>query len=226
MKRSSKPTSAYWFWLAVLTLLAILPSCSFSTRTAKKLLDKASAETYDLIVVPGVPFENGNWNRVMKGRVYWSKYLYDRGIAKNIMYSGAAVYSPYVEAEIMALYAQALGIPTEHIFTETTAEHSTENIFYSYQKAKQLGFQKIALASDPFQTKLLQRFVRKRVSPEIALIPFVMDTLQALEPTMIDPVIDYEQAFVKDFVSLLERENFWQRWKGTQGKNINESAYQ
>lgn len=69
------------------------------------------------------------------------------------MYSGSSAYSPYYEGEIMALYAIAIGIPKENVFTETRAEHSTENLFYVYLKAKKLGFTHIALATDPFQAK-------------------------------------------------------------------------
>ena len=110
-------------------------------------MTKAEKESYDLIVVPGVPFENYVWGKTMKGRIYWSKYLFDKGIARNIMYSGSAVYTPYYEAEIMKMYAVAIGIPADHVFTELKAEHSTENIYYSYQKAKKLGFTRVALAS-------------------------------------------------------------------------------
>jgi uncharacterized SAM-binding protein YcdF (DUF218 family) len=202
-----------------------IQSCSFSEKTTRRLLKESSDKTYDVIIVPGVPFENSQWSRTMKARVYWSKYLYDNGIARNIMYSGSAVYTPYCEAEIMALYARELGIPESHIYTETKAEHSTENIYYSYRKAKSLGFEKIALASDPFQTKLLKRFTRIRVSREVSLIPFVIDTLKKLEPEMTDPSINYQRAFKNDFVSIMERENFWKRLKGTRGRNLDTSAY-
>jgi hypothetical protein len=182
-------------------------------------------EPYDIIIVPGVPLENGKWSYTMKGRVCWSKYLYDKGIAKNVIYSGSAVYSPYCEAEIMALYAEKLGIPREHIFTETRAEHSTENVFYSYKMARKLGFRRIALASDQFQTKMLQRFTRLKVSKKVDLIPIVSDLLGPFISDMTDPVIDYQKAFVKDFVPLTERENFFKRFKGTQGLDIDTTAY-
>jgi uncharacterized SAM-binding protein YcdF (DUF218 family) len=158
--------------------------------------------------------------RIVKGRVYWSKFLFDKGIAKNLMYSGSSVYSPYTEAVIMSLYAEAIGIPKENIFTETKAEHSTENVYYSYKKAQQLGFKKIAIASDPFQTKLLRRFTRNKVSADIKFIPFVVDTLKEMQPQMKDPAIDHQQAFVKDFKSIVKRESFWKRLRGTLGKNI------
>lgn len=198
----------------------IFHSCSFSAKATKRLYQEANGQQYDAIVVPGVPFEDGQWSPTMKARVYWSIYLYQQGIAKNIIYSGGAVYSPYVEAEIMAMYAAKLGIPQINIYKETKAEHSTENIYYSYQLAKELGFNKIALASDPFQTKLLKKFVRKRVSPEVDLIPIVYETLQVFEKTLVEPTIDYQKLEVENFVPLTERENFWQRLRGTRGKNI------
>lgn len=161
----------------------------------------------------------------MRGRIYWSKYLYDKGIAKNIMYSGSAVYTPYVEAQIMAMYAEAIGIPKEHIFIETLAEHSTENIFYSYKKAKKLGFKTVALASDPFQAKMLSGYTHEFVNPEIGIIPFVVDTLSALHSKMIDPVIDFQKALVTGFVALPDRQSWWERLRGTRGLHVDMNAY-
>jgi len=208
-----------------LLLMFFLTSCAYSSKTCTKLLKKSMEKPYDIIIVPGVPLENGKWSYTMKGRVCWSKYLYDKGITKNVIYSGAAVYSPYIEAEIMALYATKLGIPGEHIFTETRAEHSTENAYYSYKKAKKLGFRRIALASDQFQTKSLKRFTTLKVSDKVGFIPIVADTLQPITSKMQDPEIDISKAFVKDFKSLPERENFFKRLKGTWGLDIDTTAY-
>jgi uncharacterized SAM-binding protein YcdF (DUF218 family) len=201
----------------------LIYGCSYSNKTCQNLLKESIGEKYDIIVVPGVPLENGKWSRTMKARVYWSKFLYDKGIAKNIMYSGSAVYTPYYEAEIMALYAEAIGIPKEHIYTETKAEHSTENIYYSYKKAKKLNFNRIALASDPFQTKQLKKFTQKKVSRDVRFIPIVFDSLRVMN--MIDPVIPIEKAFAENFVALPERESFWKRLKGTLGHNLNKDFY-
>ncbi len=201
--------------------LLTLFSCSFSSKATKKLYQQAlQKKPYDAIIVPGSPFENGMWSRTMKGRIYWSKFLYDQGVTRNIIYSGAAVYTPYVEAEIMAQYAVAVGIPKEHVYSETLAEHSTENVYYSFKLARKLGFKTIAIASDPFQTRLLQRFARKKVSDTIGLIPMVEDSMVNMEPEMRDPEINPEKAFQNDFVSIKNREGFWKRWRGTLGKNI------
>lgn len=209
MRTQPKKLPLFYIILCLSILVGISSSCYYSPRAAKKLYEKAVIQKpFDIVVVPGVPFANGQWDFVMRGRILWAKHLYDNGIAKNIMFSGSAVYSPYVEAEIMKLYAVALGIPAANIFTETKAEHSTENIYYSFHKSKNLGFQKIALASDPFQSKMLRKFVRKKVSPEIAIIPFLSEVLAPMDTFKSHPKIDEKSAFRSGFVSIINRESF------------------
>lgn len=166
-----------WWFLCLLCPFLMLISCTYSSKATRRLYRQAlRKKPYDVVIVPGVPFENGQWGRVMKVRVYWSKFLYDHGVARNIIYSGNAVYTPYAEGQIMAMYAIALGIPKEHVYSEVRAEHSTENVYYSYQLARKLGFRSMALASDPSQTHLLRKFTRKKVSADIDLIPMVEDS--------------------------------------------------
>lgn len=215
----------FWFGLAFPLVFAILNSCAYSSKASRQLLEESLNKQYDMIVVPGVPLENGRWSATMKDRVFWSKFLYEKGIAKNVMYSGSAVYSPYSEAEIMAMYGEKLGIPIENIYTEIKAEHSTENIYYSYKKAKKLGFSTIALASDPFQTKMLRRFTRKIVSQDVAFIPIVYDTIHPIQEIIPDPTIDFEKAYVKDFMAITEKESFFKRLRGTRGLEIDTAAY-
>ena len=211
--------------LTVLGSVVLLQACSFSAKTTQRYLNKANTQSYEMIAVPGVPFTEAGWDSTMKARVYWSKYLYDKGIAKNIMYSGSSVSSPYYEGDIMAMYAIAIGIPKEHVYTETKAEHSTENLYYVYLKAKKMGYSHIALATDPFQAKQLRRFARVKISENVGIIPIVFDTLRAIQPYMINPKIEYTKAFNKDFVPLKSRESFWKRLRGTRGKNIDRNAY-
>lgn len=213
-------TKLFFFLLFLVAVSCLFYSCVYSSKASQRLFDKAKLQVYDIVVVPGVPLEDGKWSRTMKGRILWATYLYNMGITKNILFSGAAVSSPYKEGDVMGLYAIALGIAQEHVFAETRAEHSTENIYYGYQLARQKGFNKIALASDPFQTKALTKFTRKRVSPDVAMIPMVMDTMKVLSLALPDPLIDITKAFEKDFISLKKKYGFFKRLKGTMGKNI------
>lgn len=207
--------------LLSISLLTLLSSCiCFAPSGASKKYAKAQKYApYDAIIVPGIPYDstNGKWGDIMKMRVYWSYYLYQQGVAKNIIYSGSAVYTPYVESKIMALYAEKMGIPKEHIFVDTSAEHSTENVYYSYYLAQKQGFTKVALATDPFQSHLLRKFPKK-MKISVAFIPMVFKTIRTLD--MRDHEIDAETARAPKFVALPARESFWKRMRGTMGKNI------
>ncbi len=197
----------------------ILSSCTFFRPRPPKLFKRAlKNQPYDVIIVPGCPYDGNDWTIAMKGRVVWADYLIKQGVAKNVIFSGGAIYTPYVEAKVMALYAEELGTPKEKIFIEDKAEHSTENIYYSYQIAKKMGFTKIAIASDPFQSNLLMRFSRIRFKLPIAHIPYVMDTLSKIDD--VHPKIDASSCKVENFKPITETQTKRQRRRGTFGKNI------
>jgi hypothetical protein len=189
------------------------PSPEKMTRRALK-----AHANYDAIIVPGVPFYEPYWDRVMQMRVIWAKHLYDKGLAKNIITSGSSVYSPYVEAKIMAEYLVAMGVPRANIYIEETAEHSTENVWYGYKLAKREGFKSIAVCSDPFQSKMLWRFAKVRLKKQVHFLPTIFDTLRTLPHDT--PVINYKPLHLENFVPIGERQSTWKRWKGTIGRNI------
>jgi uncharacterized SAM-binding protein YcdF (DUF218 family) len=210
-------TTKYIF--SALTVLLLLSSCTFFRPRPTKLYTRAQKNApYDVIIVPGVPFDGQNWSMAMKGRVIWAAYLVKQGLAKNIIFSGGAVYTPYIEAKVMALYAEALGVDKGKIFIEDKAEHSTENIYNSYKMALKLGFQKIAVASDPFQSNLLMGFTKRRFKQPIDHIPYIIPVLSTIDD--VDPKIDADSARVENFRSIVETQSKWYRFKGTRGKNI------
>ncbi len=206
----------FFFFLIFTTTIS---SCTFFRPRPPKLFKRAlKNQPYDVIIVPGCPYDGKEWSTAMKGRVTWADYLIEKGIAKNVIFSGGAIYSPYVEGKVMALFAEELGTPKEKIIIEDQAQHSTENIYYSYQIAKKMGFTKIAIASDPFQSNLLMRFTRIRFKLPIAHIPFVIDTLAKIDD--VHPVIDASSAKVENFKPITETQTSRYRRRGTMGKNI------
>lgn len=209
----------HWF-IGALIAGALVTGC----KSPEKLytLNKSQAP-FDAIIVPGVPYDTA-WSRTMKGRVMWSYHLYKRGIARNIIYSGSAVYTPYVESVIMAEYAKALGIPETHIFTEENAEHSTENLSYSVAIARQQGFEKVALATDPYQNAMLKSFAGKQPI-DVHFIPFIADTLNRYYKD-VKVSIDPAPAYRENFVALPDREGFFKRLLGTMGFNVKEEYAQ
>ncbi len=213
------PFKKLQFCLPFFLITLILSGCAFFRPSPNKLYKRAIKNApYDVIIVPGFPFDGKDWSIPMKGRVIWACYLIKNGIAKNIIFSGGAVYTPYIEAKVMALYAVELGIEKDKIFIETRSEHSTENIYNSYHLAKKLGFTKIAIASDPFQSKLLMGFTKRRFQLPITHIPFLIDTLSTIDDVY--PHINADSAKVENFKSIMVTQTKWHRFRGTQGKNI------
>lgn len=202
------------------SITLLMWGCSTSGRnTLSKIKSDTSFTPYDAIIVPGVPYTEVGWSNLMKARVYWSYYLIRQGLARHIIFSGSAVYTPYVEARIMAEYAKALGLPGEIIHLETEAEHSTENLYYGYRLSKKLGFADVAVATDPFQTAMLRSFSRRKNIP-VGFLPMDFKVIDSI--ALSDPDIDPTTARVSDFVPLPDRESFFRRFRGTQGKNITE----
>ncbi len=209
--------------LVLMTTLQVIGCLSSKKRPKKDLAKIENVKPLDAIIVPGVPFNNGSWDSVMKGRVLWSYILYKNGYTRNVIYSGSAVYSSYYEGIVMGLYAEQLGIPKEHIFYETKARHSTENVYYSYLLAKEHGFKSLGLATDPFQSLMLRSFTRKRFETQIWHLPFITDSLRLYNN--ISPQINPKPAAADSFTSITQKESFWKRFRGTMGKDIDWSQY-
>jgi uncharacterized SAM-binding protein YcdF (DUF218 family) len=207
------------YFHAVIFISLLLTHCTFSHYAKKSYEQAKRGKPYDVIIVPGAPYLYGSVSNVIKMRLFWAKHLYDSGYAKNIIFSGSSVYSPYVEGIVMKIMADSLGIPSDHTFSETHAEHSTENIYYSWKMAKAMGFEKIGLATDPYQAGMLRGFTKKHC-PGIQSIPVIFGTMEIGNKTL--PKIDSSAAYVENFVSITKRESFWQRLKGTRGKRVKE----
>lgn len=205
----------------LLLLGGLFTHCTFSHYAKKSYTSAKKEKPFDVVIVPGVPYEGERTTGVMKMRLFWAKHLYDSGFTKNIIFSGSSVYSPYVEGIVLKIMADSLGIPPEHTFSETKAEHSTENAYYSWKMAKEMGFTKIALATDPFQAGMLRSFI-KRYCPGMKSIPIIFDTMNIDEKEL--PVINANVAYIENFVPITKRESFWQRLKGTMGKKVKAEA--
>jgi hypothetical protein len=110
---------------------------------------KPSAATrFDAVIVPGCPSEDdGSLSRCQMSRAVWAAILWQRGWAGAFITSGAAVHSRFVEAEALAAGMAALGVPADRIWLEPNALHTDENMYFSLQIARALGFRTLAVAS-------------------------------------------------------------------------------
>lgn len=84
--------------LIILSAVVVLaPGCSlFHASATGKYQEAVAAGPYDALIVPGFPSKDGRWNWVIKARVYWSRDLLEKGVARHSIYSGAAVHTPHL----------------------------------------------------------------------------------------------------------------------------------
>jgi uncharacterized SAM-binding protein YcdF (DUF218 family) len=154
---------------------------AFSSCSLQKLVDKRNAKSfakapYDVIIVPGYPYKAATHPELFNIRMHWAKSLYDRGITKNIIFSGAAVQTPFIEGKLMKQFADSLGIPSVNTFEENEARHSNQNLVKGKRLAKKLGFKKIAVATDPFQFSYMT-LLADIYSPGMPLLTFSADSM-------------------------------------------------
>ena len=103
---------------------------------------------YDAVIIPGCPSEDdGSLSPCQMSRAAWAAILWKRGVAGAFITSGAAVHSPYVEADAIAAGMAALGVPADRIWIEPNALHTDENMYFSLRIAHALGFHTLAVAS-------------------------------------------------------------------------------
>lgn len=197
--------------LAGVILIIMVSACNIRKVAGKVLAQNIARAPYDVIIVPGMGFDTATQQTSgFNARIVWAKTLYDRGIAKNIIFSGAACSSPYVEGKVMKMIAEKMGVPQQNIFSEIKAEHSKENVYYGWLMARKMGFKKIALATDPYQALFLKGFIEKNM-PDMGILPISVDSLKYFSPPV--PVVDASTALVRDFIPLNKRESFWVRVK-------------
>jgi hypothetical protein len=130
-----------------LLLVALVP---FATGCADAMMEHgAPRRPHDAIIVLGCPSEeDGSLSRCQLGRAGHAYALWKKGWTSAFIVSGAAVHTPYVEAEAIAMAMATLGVPADKIWLERDALHTDENVFYSMKLARKLGFEDLAIASN------------------------------------------------------------------------------
>jgi hypothetical protein len=126
-------------WLALL-----LGGCG----AAQLELRGAPEQPFDAVIVPGCPSEpDGSLSPCQMARAVWAAHVWELGWTRGFITSGAAVHSPFVEAEALAAAMAALGVPADRIWLEPNALHTDENIFFSLGIARTFGWHHLAVAA-------------------------------------------------------------------------------
>lgn len=112
-------------------------------------LQRPPRPALDAIIIPGCPsLPDGALSECQIRRATWGALLWEAGFTQRLITSGAAVYTPYIEAEALAAALSALGVPADRILLEPDALHTDENMYRALAIARRLGLQRLAVASD------------------------------------------------------------------------------
>jgi uncharacterized SAM-binding protein YcdF (DUF218 family) len=205
------------FFAGVL-LIVLFNGCNFKNVVNRMYAQYIVKAPYDVIIVPGIGFDTATQQtNGFNTRIVWAKTLYNRGVARNIIFSGAACSSPYIEAKVMKMIAEKIGVPAQNVFCETQAQHGKENVYYSLLMAHKLGFKKIALATDAYQALYLKGFVEKNW-PDMGILPVAIDSLKYFSPAV--PPVDVSSAMVKDFIPLNKRQSLLSRFEQANSNSL------
>ncbi len=125
-------------------LSVVLAGCAGHLEV-RKPVDKP----FDAVIVPGCPtLSNGSLSQCLQRRAVWAALLWERGQAQHFITSGSAVYTPFVEAEALAVAMTAMGVPADRIYLEPHALHTEENVYNSLRIARKKGWAQLGIASE------------------------------------------------------------------------------
>jgi uncharacterized SAM-binding protein YcdF (DUF218 family) len=111
------------------------------------------ATRFDALIVLGSPADaEGNPTPAQLSRVTEAVHEYERGVATHLILTGGTVRHGFVEAEVMARTAEALGVPASSIIVEAQALDTIQNACYSARIMKARGWRSAEVITNPSHT--------------------------------------------------------------------------
>jgi len=106
---------------------------------------------FDTIVVLGTPARlDGTPSPEQRERVLEGVREYKAGVAPHIIMTGGPAHNSFVEAHVMAQFAETQGVPASDIFEEPQAQNTIQNIYYSSRIMHQHGWLSAEVVSSPY----------------------------------------------------------------------------
>jgi uncharacterized SAM-binding protein YcdF (DUF218 family) len=110
-----------------------------------------SATHFDTIIVLGTPANpNGTPSPEQRTRILEGIREYRTGIAPRLIMSGGPAHNQFVEAHVMAQFAESQGVPASDILEEGQAQNTIQNIYYSAQIMHAHGWSSAEVVSSPY----------------------------------------------------------------------------
>ena len=119
-------------------------------------------KSFDVIIVLGNPANaNGSPSLLMASRVEKAVQIAKSGQASRLLMTGGGVYNDFVEAEVMAQYAQQLGIATSDVFVENQARDTFQNARLSAEFCQRQGWHQVMVVTSKFHLARARRIFRR-----------------------------------------------------------------
>ncbi|UTW61883.1 YdcF family protein [bacterium SCSIO 12741] len=203
------------FFLSIFILLQSCKTLNYDKIAVNRYQYAQTVKPFDVLVVPGTPYYQEGMTEIMLYRLLWAKHLYDRGFADYIIFSGNAVYTPYVEGCIMKEYALLLGIPADKIIVEPQAENSVDNLYYSNLLARKNELKDLLVATDAFQSLRYSRFERQ-TNIQYNMVPMQKDSINL--DFRFQVAINDSVCFQPGWVDYKKRKPWYERFARSGGK--------
>lgn len=105
---------------------------------------------FDAIIVLGCPANpDGTPSLTQRERVTEGVVEYRRGVAPHLIVTGGPAHNQYVEADVMARFAETEGVPADAVLEEARAHDTIQNAFYSVQIMQTHGWHSAEIVSSP-----------------------------------------------------------------------------
>ena len=109
------------------------------------------ATHFDAIIVLGTPAApDGTPSPEQRERVLEGVREFRAGRAPRLIMTGGAAHNHFVEADVMAAFARAQGVPADAILEEARAQNTIQNIYYSAQIMHAHGWTSTEVVSSPY----------------------------------------------------------------------------
>lgn len=188
--------------ISIATVSLGLSSCSLEKRVGNYNARYLKKAPFDAVIIPGYPYRAETNQILFNVRLAFARDLYNKGITKHIIFSGAATHTPFEEGPLMKAMADSAGLPVNVTFSENRALHSNQNIVYGKKLAKELGFKNVVVATDPYQFAYMT-VLMKLYAPGMGIISFPPAQMPVYDQE--PPVFDSTAFLVKNFVPLKSR---------------------
>jgi uncharacterized SAM-binding protein YcdF (DUF218 family) len=114
-------------------------------------LENTHQTHFDTLIVLGYPANlDGTLSPDQRVRALEGIQEYKAGVASHIIFTGGPAHNNFVEAHVMALFAESQGVPASAIIEEPQAQNTIQNAYYSVAIMRTNGWRSAEIVTVPY----------------------------------------------------------------------------